>query len=151
MSYCLSERSLEKLSTCHEDLQLVIQEAIKVSPIDFGISHGHRSPIEQNELYQKGRTKPGAVVTYMDGFDKRSKHNEYPSKAVDIYCWPQHIMYDMNHLCVVGGVILATANRLYEEGKINNRVTCGNDWNQNGILVSKDGTERFTDAPHFQI
>jgi peptidoglycan L-alanyl-D-glutamate endopeptidase CwlK len=151
MTHSLSQTSLKRLQTCHPDLQAVILEAIKYSPVDFGVSHGHRTPEEQNELYQKGRTTPGAIVTFMDGYVKKSKHNENPSKAVDIYCWPTEIMYDMNHLCTVGGVIMATAQRLYDEGKIKSRIKWGNDWNMNGILVLKDGSEKFIDAPHFEI
>ena len=151
MAYFLSSSSKARLSTCHPDLQLIIEEAIKWSPIDFGVSHGYRSPEEQNELYKKGRTEPGQIVTYLDGYNKKSKHNESPSQAVDIYCSPSEIMYDPEHLCAVGGVIMATAARLYEEGKINSRLVWGNDWNKNGILIKKDGSERFVDIPHFQI
>lgn len=151
MSYSLSETSQLRLGTCHPDLHLIILEAIKYSPIDFGVSHGHRTPEEQNKLYQQGRTKPGQIVTYLDGYKKKSKHNESPSLAVDIYCWPRKVMYDMNHLCTVGGVIIATAARLYNEGRITHKLVWGNDWNKNGILVPKDGSERMIDAPHFEI
>lgn len=146
----LSQSSKKRLETCHPDLQLVIEESIKYSPVDFGISHGYRSPEEQNELYQKGRTKPGDVVTYLDGYNKKSKHNESPSDAVDFYCWPREIMYDTEHLAAVVGVILSTANRLYEEGKINSIIKSGGDWNQNGIFVRKDDSERFIDMPHIE-
>jgi len=43
----------------------------------------HRSPEEQRELYAQGRTKPGLVVTTRDGVTSPSKHNVYPSKALD--------------------------------------------------------------------
>jgi peptidoglycan LD-endopeptidase CwlK len=147
----LSNASRTKLETCHPDLQLVIEEAIKYSPVDFGVSHGYRSPQEQNELYQKGRTTPGDIVTYLDGYNKKSKHNETPSHAVDIYCWPREIMYDAEHLTAIVGVILSTANRLYDEGKITHRLRSGGDWNSNGVFVRKDDSERFVDMPHFEI
>ena len=151
MSYFLSQSSKRRLETCHPDLQLVIEEAIKYSPIDFGVSHGHRSPEEQNELYQKGRTQPGDIVTYLDGYNKKSKHNESPSHAVDIYCSPSQIMYDAQHLSAVVSVILSTASRLYDEGKITHRLRSGGDWNRNGIFVHKDPAERFIDMPHIEI
>ena len=151
MSYFLSQSSKARLETCHPDIQLIIEEAIKWSPIDFGVSHGHRSPEEQNELYKKGRTEPGDIVTYLDGFNKKSKHNESPSQAVDVYCWPREIMYDRDHLCAVAGVILSTANRLYDEGKISHRLTSGGDWNRNGVFTFKDKAETFQDLPHYQI
>jgi peptidoglycan L-alanyl-D-glutamate endopeptidase CwlK len=151
MTHALSQTSFQRLQTCHPDLQLIITEAIKYSPVDFGVSYGHRTPEEQNELYQKGRTTKGDIVTFMDGYDRKSKHNESPSHAVDIYCWPMEVMYDEWHLMCVVGVVLSTAARLYEEGKIKTRIRSGVDWNKNGIFVNKDRNEKFTDMPHFEI
>ena len=36
-----------------------------------------RTVQEQNELYQKGRTKPGDIVTNSDGITKLSKHQSW--------------------------------------------------------------------------
>lgn len=41
----------------------------------------YRSPQEQEELYAKGRTKPGKIVTQLKS---GSKHNKKPSEAFDI-------------------------------------------------------------------
>lgn len=38
----------------------------------------------QQELYKKGRTKPGKKVTNIDGIKRKGKHNCYPSKAIDV-------------------------------------------------------------------
>ena len=43
-----------------------------------------RSKERQIELYAQGRTKPGEVVTYIDGIKSRSRHNFYPSQAIDV-------------------------------------------------------------------
>lgn len=43
----------------------------------------YRSPQEQWELYQQGRTKPGPVVTQIDGRSKLSNHNYHPARALD--------------------------------------------------------------------
>lgn len=43
-----------------------------------------RSPKEQSRLYAQGRTTEGPVVTWVDGFNKLSKHNLYPSHAIDV-------------------------------------------------------------------
>lgn len=40
-----------------------------------------RSNEEQKELYAKGRTAPGKIVTYIR---ENGKHNTYPAKAFDI-------------------------------------------------------------------
>ncbi len=137
--------------SCHPDLVTIINEALKVSPIDFGVAHGHRSPEVQNKLYQQGRTTPGKIVTHKDGFKKKSKHNHFPSMAIDIYCWPKKIMWDEDHLCVLGGVIIATAKNLKARGLIKHELRWGNDWNSDGVLVQKDPNERFIDLPHFEL
>jgi peptidoglycan L-alanyl-D-glutamate endopeptidase CwlK len=43
----------------------------------------HRSVEEQQELYSHGRSKPGAIVTQVDGINHKSNHNYYPSRAID--------------------------------------------------------------------
>jgi peptidoglycan LD-endopeptidase CwlK len=45
----------------------------------------YRSPAEQWDLFQKGRTKPGPRVTNCDGKEKLSKHNFMPAKAIDVF------------------------------------------------------------------
>ncbi len=45
---------------------------------EFIVTCTYRSQKEQNELYEKGRTKPGAIVTWT----RQSKHTE--RKAFDI-------------------------------------------------------------------
>jgi peptidoglycan L-alanyl-D-glutamate endopeptidase CwlK len=44
----------------------------------------HRTPAEQYELYCQGRTKPGDVVTQIDGTTKLGAHNYYPARAIDV-------------------------------------------------------------------
>lgn len=138
--YKLSKRSIEKLSTCHEDLKTLALEAIKGSPYDFGITHGHRTSDEQNELYKKGREKPGQIVTYVDGYIKKSKHNAYPSEAFDIVCYvDKKIVWTPEVYKIVASHILDVAERLFEKGDISNRIVWGGNF------------KGFCDFPHFQI
>jgi len=44
----------------------------------------YRSPQEQAELYQSGRSKPGPILTNCDGVRKMSQHNVNPSRAFDV-------------------------------------------------------------------
>lgn len=44
----------------------------------------YRSPEEQYQLYQKGRTLPGKKVTNCDGYKCLSAHNYKPSRAFDV-------------------------------------------------------------------
>ncbi len=53
-----SQRSKDKMKGVHPDLIKVMEEAIRISPIDFAIVQGVRTQEEQNALYEQGRTKP---------------------------------------------------------------------------------------------
>jgi hypothetical protein len=77
-------RSRAKLATCHPDLQLIAKDAIKL--VDFTIIFGHRTMEEQANLYARGRTVPGDVVTW--AAPGQSRHNSYPSEAFDFAPWP---------------------------------------------------------------
>ena len=43
----------------------------------------HRPVREQQALYEIGRSRPGRIVTQLDGATKMSKHNYFPARAVD--------------------------------------------------------------------
>lgn len=53
----LSQRSIDKMKGVHPDLVRVVELAIKLTPIDFGITEGLRSRERQAVLYAKGATK----------------------------------------------------------------------------------------------
>ena len=57
MAFRLSARSLERLTGVHPDLQKVVKLAIEITPIDFGITEGVRSPERQKQLYDDGLSK----------------------------------------------------------------------------------------------
>lgn len=133
MNY-FSEISKKKLATCDEKLQLVFNEAIKECPVDFGISYGHRTPDEQLKLYKQGRTMPGKIVTYMDGVNKKSKHNYSPSKAVDVICFKNMtITWEPEYYKRVAEHVLKMADEL-------------------GIKITwGGGFKKLVDLPHFEI
>lgn len=138
--YSFSNRSLNKLDSCHTDLQIVAKEAIKASPYDFGITHGHRTPEEQNKLYQKGRSEKGDIVTYIDGINKLSKHNHSPALAFDIACYVNgNLVWTEEVYRIVASHILEVAEMLFEDGIIENRIVWGGNW------------RKYKDLPHFQI
>jgi len=74
----------QQLGTVHPDLVAIVREAVKRSPFDFICVYGFRSIEIQQQLYAQGRTKPGKVVTMLDGMNKKSRHNYFPSFAVDV-------------------------------------------------------------------
>ena len=133
---------MANLNTCHRDIQTVLHEAIKY--VDFSVVFGHRSEALQAELYAKGRDKDGnvvkisEVVTYKDGTIKRSKHNFYPSKAVDIIPWPSG-WKDDKEFFFVSGVVQAIAGQMLKDGRITSSIKWGGRW------------KTLVDLPHFQL
>lgn len=129
-----SPRSIENLNTLAFPLQSVLNEAIK--HVDFSIICGHRGESEQNAAFDNGYSK----LRYPE-----SKHNTFPSRAVDIMPWP--INWDTRnadnlatiaHLMgLVTGIAIARGIRL----------RWGGDW---------DGDKRvrlvgFVDLPHLEL
>jgi peptidoglycan LD-endopeptidase CwlK len=57
MTYVLGTRSLKRLEGVHPDLVRVVQRAIKLTPIDFTVLEGRRTPERQRELFAQGATK----------------------------------------------------------------------------------------------
>lgn len=51
---------------------------------DLFITCTWRSVNRQKELFAQGRTTPGDVVTWVDGVTKKSLHNAYPARAIDV-------------------------------------------------------------------
>ena len=72
-----SDISLERLCTCHPKLQVLFKQVL--ADADHSIICGHRGELDQNLAFESGKSK----VKYPN-----SKHNEYPSRAVDVAPWP---------------------------------------------------------------
>ena len=93
------------------------------------VTEGHRSAAAQDELYTRGRSAPGPVVTYKRGGE--SNHNALPSRALDVafllpdgeVSWP--------------GLLLSKFARLMKAADA--RVRWGGDW------------LKFKDQPHFEV
>ena len=86
--YRFGPESMNKLKKIHPMLVKVMTEAIKTSPFDFTITCGVRTAVQQQALYEKGRTKPGEIVTNADGMKKKSNHqmkDDGYAYAVDLY------------------------------------------------------------------
>lgn len=135
--------SAQRLSTMDERLQKVFSLALKRSKVDFGIAEGHRPVSRQQELYALGRTKPGSIVTRVDGVNRKSMHNYKPSLAGDIYAWVNNkASWDAKHLCYLAGVITSAADELGIS------IRWGGNWDGDGEIISD---QKFMDLPHFEL
>lgn len=121
--------SSKNLDQCHENLQKVLKEAIKI--IDFSVIQGYRGEEEQNSAYAKGFSK----LKY-----PQSKHNQSPSLAVDIVPFPID-WNDRERFCLLAGIVLGIAS------KMDVKLRWGGDFNQNNIMSD----ETLSDLPHFEL
>jgi peptidoglycan L-alanyl-D-glutamate endopeptidase CwlK len=115
--YKLSNASINNMKDCHPDNIILFTEAIKNSPIDFGVpsTGGVRTAEQQNALFNKG-------VTKADGYEFKSKHQikrDGYGYANDFFAYVNgSVSYEKHHMAMVAAVILSTAIRLKKEGKI---------------------------------
>ena len=131
--------SLARLETCTSDLQLLFLEVVK--KYDCSVLAGHRNKETQTAAYAANRSK----VQWPN-----SKHNSFPSKAIDIVPYPidwgetgtakdrQKAIARFYHFA---GYVLATADKMGID------VRWGGDWDSD--LDFSD--QNFDDLPHWEI
>ena len=133
-----SQTSMDRLRSCDPALEMLFVQVVR--DFDCTIVCGHRTAREQQELYALGRTKPGRIVTYKDGVNDLSKHNFYPSLAVDVV--PHPVQWsNTNRMYHFAGVVIQTARAM------GIRIRWGGDWNRD----TQTDDERFVDLPHFEL
>lgn len=136
--YYFGNKSKERLATVHDDLQTLFNEVIKYR--DCSIVSGLRTAEEQAELYAQGRSKPGKIVTYKDGYERRSNHQS--GNAVDVvpyFSAPPHIRWDDDGAFrEFGGFVLGVAELLKKFGVIKHDIMWGGLW-------------QWKDYPHYEI
>jgi peptidoglycan L-alanyl-D-glutamate endopeptidase CwlK len=126
-----------------------MNEAIKASKVDFGIAEGHRPVEKQQELYAKGRTKPGKIVTHIDGVEKKGKHNYIPSLAVDVYAWVDgEVSWKERDLNYLAGLFTGVAYELRKDKLIEHNIRWGGNWDMDGIILDD---QEFDDLPHLEL
>jgi peptidoglycan L-alanyl-D-glutamate endopeptidase CwlK len=132
-----SKRSLDNLKGVHPSLVRVMTEAIQDTPIDFTITDGVRTDVEQQKLYAQGRTEPGTIVTYTDGIINKSKHqpkDDGYGYAVDLYPYinGKVQLNNITAMKTIAAHIRQTADRLHTT------VEWGGDW-------------KMRDYPHYEL
>lgn len=125
-----SKKSLERLDTCHPDIQKVFKEVIK--HVDCSILEGVRTKERQEELVRQGKSKTlnSKHIKQADGY----------AHAVDVAPWPID-WADRERFTLFAGFVLGIAKGLGVE------LVWGGDWDSD--FTTKDHS--FFDGPHFQL
>lgn len=117
-----SAKSKQKLETCEQEIQDVLNEAIK--HYDFSVIDGYRNMERQNQYFNEGVSK----VRWPN-----SRHNTYPSGAVDIIPYPGGFDNNDEEFDRMATYILSACSRLGV------RMDWGGHW------------ENFKDMAHFEL
>ncbi|MDA3832813.1 MAG: M15 family metallopeptidase [Spirochaetales bacterium] len=131
--FYLGTTSKERLSTCHQKLQFIVEDAIKTSTIDFGVVCGFRGAEAQQEAFNGGKSK----ARWGESLHNFRQGDTPCSLAVDLapysarinnYIWDDKSLWDILYY-----KIMITAYKF-------------------GVNIKWGGNfESFTDKPHFQI
>lgn len=124
-----SNKSKTLLATCDVRLQEICAIAIEV--MDFMIITGYRNKEAQDKALGEGNSK----LPY-----PKSKHNSYPSLAVDIAPYPLD-WNDKQRFILLAGIMLGIAR---SKGI---KLRWGGDWNGDFNLKN----DRFLDCGHFEL
>lgn len=139
MAFVLGKTSLARLEGVHPDLVRVVKRAIELTAVDFSVLEGVRSYKRQAELYAKGRTAPGPVVTWTMASKHRVQADGF-GHAVDLVPHP----LDWNDPAKFDAIYAAMMEAAKIEGV---EVRSGMDWDRDG----KPRERRETDSPHFEL
>ena len=117
----LGKRSIERLQGVHPDLVKVVERAIDLSPVDFTVLEGLRSPERQQTLVASGASQT-----------LNSRH--ITGHAVDLGAWVDNQVdwsWPLYHK--IANAMKAAANELGVS------IVWGGDW------------RTFKDGPHFEL
>ncbi len=129
MTFKLSARSQERLNGVDNRIFSIVELALTISPIDFGIPEhgGFRTAAEQRNLFKSSRS-----ITKCDGIEIKSEHQS--GLAFDIYAYVDgKASWDRTHLTQVAAALLQAAALLGYP------LTWGGNW------------KSWQDMPHFQL
>lgn len=149
MTYKLSKKSLERLSTVHPDLQKVVNRAIELASEDFSVLEGVRTIEKQRENISKGvsKTMKSNHLVQVDGYAYAVDLVPYP------LTWNQNAFYS---------IVRAIRQAAEELGIM---VRWGGAWcllngdkrapsrmiDEYTAARRKTGNKVFIDCPHFEL
>lgn len=131
-----SKKSLDKLNTCHPDIQKILKEAIKY--YDITILEGVRTKERQEELVRTGMSKT------MDS--KHLAQSDGHSHAVDCALWPID-WNDRDRFVFLQGYLKGLADSMKASGQITHTLRLGVDWDSDGNIKEHS----FFDGPHIEL
>lgn len=124
-----SATSLQKLGTCHSQIQMVFNKVIR--GFNCVILEGYRDEERQNFLNDTGKSQLRYPI---------SKHNKVPSLAVDAMPYPVD-WSDRERITLFAGYVLGSADRMGIS------ICWGGDWDHDRQV--KDNN--FDDLVHFEL
>ena len=155
MAFSLSSRSKGKLEGVHPDMVAVVETAITLTKIDFGVTYGVRTMEEQKKLYESGRSQT-----------MNSKHllqdDTGYSHAVDVVAYDgSDVVWEINvydDICdafkkaaEMHGVAIKWG-AAWSEGDIRSYPGTAEDaMNAYIDLRRSQGRRPFIDGPHFEL
>jgi peptidoglycan L-alanyl-D-glutamate endopeptidase CwlK len=86
--YKLSKRSMSNLKGVHPDMVAVVERAIQITPIDFGVSEGVRTVERQKQLVAEGKSttmNSKHIPVYFNGYESAFPALGYYGAAVDLF------------------------------------------------------------------
>lgn len=132
MAYKFSNRSIDKINTCHESLRELVYKAMEYQRFDIVVIEGHRSNERQDELKRQKLSEKSAG---------ESKHNHFPSLAIDLMPSPATKWDDIETFKRFGEFMIGVAAGL------DILIRWGGDWDMDG----KTNDQKFNDYVHFEL
>jgi peptidoglycan L-alanyl-D-glutamate endopeptidase CwlK len=149
MSFELSARSKERLEGVHDHLIMVVDRAIQLTDVDFGVSEGLRTEARQKELVAKGASQT-----------MKSKH--IIGEAVDLVAYVDgRVSWELNVYDNIADAMVKAAK------EIGVPIRWGGAWHiddirnwegnmedaMNAYIDTRRAQDRrpFIDAPHFEM
>jgi|TARA_B100002019_G_scaffold104029_1_gene89518 peptidoglycan L-alanyl-D-glutamate endopeptidase CwlK len=154
MAFKLSNRSKGKLEGVHPDMVAVVERAIELTKVDFGVTYGVRTVEEQEKLVASGRSQT-----------MKSKHliqDSGYSHAVDVVAYDgSDVVWEINVYDDIADAFKAAAEELgvavkwgaaWSEGDIRTYEGTAEDAMMAYVdLRRSQGRRPFIDGPHFEL
>jgi len=158
MTFALSQRSKNNLMGVHPKLVQVVGRAVELTKVDFGVTCGLRTEVEQQQLVAAGKsqTMKSKHLRQADGY----------GHAVDLVAWihtdgGSHISWELNVYDDIADAMKKAAR------DIGLSIRWGGSWHISDITVYSGTAEEamneyidlrrsqsrrvFLDCPHFEI